>query len=171
MKSLWLSMFASLVLVAAPTHAQSAPTKRLGKFGPWTALLDGGKNGRICYVYAEPASKKGRYSKRGDVFVEVIHAPAEDRRNEVLFIAGYTYKKGGNVRVDIDGRKFVLFTDKDTAWTSGPTKDRDLVRAMRQGLRMVVRGRSWRGTLTTDTYSLKGFTAAHRAISAACNVR
>ena len=33
---------------------------------------------------------------------------------------------------------------------------------------MVVRGVSSRGTQTTDTYSLSGFTAAYRAINTAC---
>ena len=33
---------------------------------------------------------------------------------------------------------------------------------------MVVKGISSAGTKTTDTYSLKGFTAAHAAINSAC---
>ena len=33
---------------------------------------------------------------------------------------------------------------------------------------MVVKGTSSRGTVTTDTYSLRGFTAAYDAISGAC---
>jgi hypothetical protein len=37
-----------------------------------------------------------------------------------------------------------------------------------KGAAMVVVGTSERGTKTTDTYSLKGFTAAYGAISKAC---
>jgi hypothetical protein len=33
---------------------------------------------------------------------------------------------------------------------------------------MVIKGTSSRGTLTTDTYSLAGFTAAYNAIEQAC---
>ena len=47
--------------------------------------------------------------------------------------------------------------------------DRDLVTAMKarcqHGHR---RARSWRGTVTTDTYSLLGFTAAYGTISQTC---
>jgi len=39
---------------------------------------------------------------------------------------------------------------------------------MRAGLTMVVKGTSSRGTLTTDTYSLRGFTAAYDAMQKAC---
>ncbi len=36
---------------------------------------------------------------------------------------------------------------------------------------MIVAGISSRGTLTTDTYSLNGFTAAYDAITRACGVK
>jgi len=42
---------------------------------------------------------------------------------------------------------------------------------MRAGGELVVKGVSTRGTLTTDTYSLKGFTAAWKAINTACDVK
>ena len=42
------------------------------------------------------------------------------------------------------------------------------MRNMRAGANMIVRGKSWRGTNTKDTYSLLGFTAALRAINKAC---
>ena len=41
----------------------------------------------------------------------------------------------------------------------------------RAGAEMVVTGTSWRGTETRDTYSLSGFSAAHKAISTACRVK
>ena len=43
--------------------------------------------------------------------------------------------------------------------------------AMKGGKAMVVKGTSSRGTLTTDTYSLAGFTAAYAAIGKACKVK
>ena len=41
---------------------------------------------------------------------------------------------------------------------------------MKKGNRMVVKGTSSRGTLTTDTFSLKGFTKAYGAIGKACGL-
>ncbi|MFO1120388.1 MAG: invasion associated locus B family protein [Rhodospirillales bacterium] len=46
--------------------------------------------------------------------------------------------------------------------------DRAIVAAMKAGKAMIVRGTSARGTLTTDTYSLSGFSAALAAIDKAC---
>lgn len=170
MKRWCAPIIAGAVLAAAPTQFAAAAPKLIGKFKSWVAVQDGKKRGKTCYVHAEPSSMKGRYKKRGHAFVEVIHVPAENRRNEVLFTSGYTFKADGTVKVDIGGRRFVLYTDKDLAWTASVKDDHALVRAMRRGRRMVVRGRSWRGTLTTDTYSLLGFTAALRVASAACKV-
>jgi len=39
---------------------------------------------------------------------------------------------------------------------------------MIRGAEMVIAGESSRGTQTTDTYSLLGFTAAHEAMNEAC---
>ena len=85
--------------------------------------------------------------------------------------AGYTYRKGDPVDVDVDGKKFALFTDGDTAWSRDAAGDAALVAAMRSGAEMVIKGVSDRGTLTTDRYSLSGFTAAHQAIGKACNIK
>lgn len=171
MKYARISLIAALVLGVAATEGLAQSTKRLGKFGPWVAVQEGKNDTRVCFVYAHPSRQKGRYRKRGFTFVEVIHAPAEDIENDVVLIAGYTCKKNSKVRVNVDGKKFVLVTEKDTALSPGPGVDLSLVDAMKKGRRMVVRGRSSRGTRTADTYSLMGFTAAYRVASAACDVK
>ena len=43
-----------------------------------------------------------------------------------------------------------------------------MVALMKSGDRMIVDGVSAKGTKTKDTYSLKGFTGAYKAISAKC---
>ena len=53
-------------------------------------------------------------------------------------------------------------------WHASPKVNRRIVREMQGGLEMVATGRSKRGTKTVDTYSLRGFTAAYKAISRAC---
>ena len=85
--------------------------------------------------------------------------------------AGYTYRKDSEVIAEIDGQKRSLFTDAATAWGYDAKSDRALVKAMRSGRELVIKGTSSRGTLTRDVYSLSGFTAAHRAINKACGSR
>lgn len=152
--------------------ATSAQAKSLGTFGDWDTVreLEGGKP--ACMMSSIPKKSAGKYSQRGDIFAMITHRPAEKRIGEVGFQAGYTFKKGSNVTVTIDRKKsFQLFTHGDFAWTTDDKMDKAIAAAMRAGSSMVVEGNSTRGTHTTDTYSLKGFTAAMKAINKSCGVK
>ena len=61
-----------------------------------------------------------------------------------------------------------LRSQKDRAWAKDADDRQALVDAMRKGTSLVVQGTSARGTETTDTYSLMGFSKAYEAIGAAC---
>lgn len=147
-----------------------ARAKPVGSFGAWSAYALNEKAGRLCYLSAVPGKSSGKYAKRGDIFMQITHRPPRVR-NEVSVIAGYTYQADSGVEVEIDGKKFELFTSRDTAWSRDAKGDAALVRAMRAGATMIVRGTSSRGTLTTDTYSLAGFTKGHNAITKACGLK
>ena len=158
--------FLTVALAAAPVAAQGV--ERLGDFGDWSAFRfkENGKN--ACYIASQPTKQEGKYSKRGEIYALVTHRPAEGRRDEVSFVAGYSYKPDSAVEVKIGTASQKLFTQEDSAWAVDKDTDVALVKSMIRGNNMVVQGTSSRGTLTTDTYSLKGFTAAYKAIGAAC---
>ena len=101
----------------------------------------------------------------------ITHRPYNKTRNVISVFAGYPYKKASKVKASIDGNSYSLVPEDETAWTSSPTMDATMVAAMRAGKSMILRGVSGRGTRTTDTYSLKGVTAAHNAIGKACGIR
>ncbi len=164
------SLTALLGAMALPPGAQAQGIKRIGDYGDWSAFQFSEDGNPACYMSSEPTKATGDYKKRGDVFAIVTHRPAEKRIGEVSIIAGYSYKKDSSVAVAIGKQNFELFTQDDGAWALDVATDKKLVQAMRKGNRMVVKGTSSRGTLTTDTYSLKGFTKAYRAIGKACGL-
>ena len=86
----------------------------------------------------------------------------------VNFIAGYSFIFGSSVKVSIGKTAFELFTEDDGAWSRDQSSDFKLVNSMKKGNRMIVVGRSSRGTKTTDTYSLSGFTAMKKRIDKEC---
>jgi hypothetical protein len=124
-----------------------------------------GRN-RVCYIAATPLDKQPRNVNRGEVYVNVAHKAGV--RDEVSVVNGYTFENNNVVVVMIDNTEFKLFTKDDTAWTYTKDDDTRLARAMAAGNRMTVKGKSNRGTETTDTYSLSGFTAAKAAMDRAC---
>ncbi len=159
-----------LVLAVLAPGASKAATV-IGTFGDWTAFKGREDGKKVCYIGAEPTKSLGKYKKRGDIYILVTHRPAEKKTGVVSITTGYTYKQGSEVEAAVGAVTFRLFTDRDMAWAYDAKADRALVRAMKAGLNMVIKGTSAKGTKTTDTYSLKGFSAAYRAIGIACGMK
>jgi invasion protein IalB len=169
--SISIVVLAAFAATAFPVSTPAfAAQQNLGSFQDWTAFSDGSEK-RICYIGALPQKAEGKYTIRGDTYVLATHRPGENVFGEISVEAGYTYKPGSEVEVDIDGQTFKLFTQGGNAWAYDEKADRALVEAMKAGRQMIVKGTSSRGTLTTDTYSLAGFTAAYNAINEACGGR
>ena len=143
----------------------------LGVFQDWRAYKTTQAGKALCYMAGEPGKAVGKYKKRGKIYAMVSHRPGAKAFDVVSIHSGYTYKEGSSVTVGIGGGSFTLFTHGDVAWARKASHDRALVGAMRAGRDMVVRGVSSRGTKTTDTYSLLGFSAAYSEISSACRKR
>lgn len=160
-----LSLLFTGILIISTNPAYAG---QLIQSGDWSAHQESEGSSSVCFMVSEPQKKQGKYKKRDMVTLAVTHRPASDSKNVVSIQAGYTYKKDSDVHVKIDAKSFVLFADKDYAFAEDDKSDNQLVKAMIAGSKLIVKGTSSRGTLTTDTYSLKGFTAAYRAIEKAC---
>lgn len=163
------SLALAAILLLAPAASAFAAPGVIGTFGDWTAMTDSSGGKKVCYIGSVPKKAEGKYTSRGDTHVLVTHRPADKVTGEVSVTAGYTYKDKSDVEIEINGKTFKLFTRGGNAWAQNAAADRTLVAAMKAGIDMIVRGTSSRGTLTTDTYSLKGFTAAYDAITKACS--
>ncbi len=170
MTRLYTLILALLTLFAMTHTAQAQSPKTLGQFGSWTAysLDEGGQ--KVCFMSARPQKDEGAYKKRDAISATIAHRPSEKTSNTFSYVAGYTYKPKSDVTVSIDGQTFTLFTDGGTAWAPDQTTDDSLAKATQKGSTMIVTGTSSRGTLTKDTFSLKGSGDAYAAISKACGL-
>jgi hypothetical protein len=141
----------------------------IGTHGVWTAYSYQEDSGVVCYMASEPTKAEGNYTQRGEIFALVTHRPNEDSIDVVSIVAGYPYRENSDVNVQVGSRTFDMFTYGERAWNRDEETDKTMVQSMIRGSTMIVKGTSSRGTLTTDTYSLSGFTAAHRDVTQACN--
>ncbi len=124
---------------------------------------------KTCYIVSFPRKKQGKYTRRDLTYLVVAHRPAERVFGEVSVEAGYDYKPDSVVTAAIDGKNtFKLFTKGGNAWPNNAAADKAFVSAMKQGQSLVLKGTSARGTVTTDTYSLSGFTRALATIDRDC---
>ena len=163
-----LFCFIYIALAGAVSPSVAQIPKDLGGTGKWTAytFMDG-KN-KVCYMASAPVKQQGKYKKRGQPYALITNRLASKSKAEVNFVAGYTFKKDAPVKVTVGNQAFELFSTEGRAWSPDAKADAKLVKAMIRGSRMVVRGVSSRGTKTTDSYSLLGFTATKKLIDRAC---
>jgi hypothetical protein len=165
-------IFAFALAGLIPATALAAKPKALLKNPQhWGAFIVKEDGGNACYMAGKPLRTQPDGVKRGNIWLLVTHRPYRKVHNEVSIYIGYPFKPKSTATVEIDGKKFEMFTDDETAWAADAKTDEALVAAMRAGNKMVVRGLSQRGTDTVDDYSLIGFTKAHEAISDACKVK
>ncbi len=161
-------------LVSASSVAADTPPTLLGSFNDWSAFQASTGQGRTCYVLAKPKSSEPKKAKRDPIYLLISDWPLRKTRSEPEIVPGYVYKEGSTVSAAIGSDKFEFFTKNDgdsgSAWVKEQSDEVSFVEAMKRGSQVVVTGTSQRGTLTHDTYSLSGFSAALDKIHTACGM-
>ena len=132
--------------------------------GKWKFI----KDDSWCYIGSlSIKSDLPNTKKRDDNYILVYKIMGKDE-NIVQIEAGYKYNLDKNITVKIDDTSFNFYSTEDspeTAWTNDDTK---VIYAMKKGMDLLLKGESIRGTITNDTYTLKGFTAAINKLNKDC---
>jgi hypothetical protein len=150
-----------LVVIAGSAAAQVETAERVGTFNDWSAYVANSGNGRLCFAVSQPVETAPTGVNRDAIYFYLSTWPIGNIRNEASIIIGYPFATDSIVTVTIDNTEtFEFFTQNDGAWLRDLGQEQALVVAMQRGIEMIVRGRSQRGTDTTDRYSLRGVTMA-----------
>jgi hypothetical protein len=167
------TLYAATAKKSGPSRksASQSASERLGAVESWTAYTYKEKSGKVCYITSEPQKTEPAGRRRKQPMVMVTHRPGEKVENVVSFVEGYPLKDGSDVSLEIGDAKYDLFTKSDSAWARTAELDKTIVEAMTKGKQAVVKGMPRKGSATTDTYSLAGFTQALALIDKACEVK
>jgi hypothetical protein len=167
MPAMMRALILPLALLAAPVQAQQPAPTTIGTFQDWQAATFTEDGRRVCYAFTRAARSQPAVPNRGEVVLMVTHRAAS--RDQVAVRAGYTYPAGaepaGTVEAAAGNVSLAFFTAGDAAFARGRA---EAVEAFRRGRALRLQGPGPRGGTVTDTFSLMGFSAAHRAISEAC---
>ena len=155
----------------AQTAGDAATPRRIGGAKHWDAYSYAEKGAKVCYMVGRPEKSEPANVKRGRVDAIVTHRPKENALSVVNFDVGYPLKPGADAELDVDGRKFALFGDKDAAWAQDAATDKAVTDALAKGRRATLKASSARGTATSDLYALDGLKDALAAIDKACGVK
>jgi hypothetical protein len=157
--------FAALLACIASAHA--APTL-LGTFEAWEAYKNSDTRGAVCWAVTQPQTKEPAAAKRDPIYFLITSWPKQNISNEPSVVIGYQFKEASEATVQVGSDKFAFFTKADGAWLQSRQDEARLITALRGAGEMTVKGISKRGTLTTDTYSAKGLSAALDKIAEGC---
>lgn len=147
-------------------------TNRVAASTDWSVFVE--DNPKECWGVSAPKqsvnTRDGAVvtAQRGDILLFVFYRPGADVQGQVAFTGGYPFAGGSTVALDVGGTKYELFTEGEWAWPATPQDDAAIVTALKRGSEATVVGRSGRGTITTDSFSLLGFTAAVEEAEARC---
>ncbi|MDS9466565.1 hypothetical protein RGQ15_03100 [Paracoccus sp. MBLB3053] len=162
------TLFAITLSSAALAQGTDSP---IGTAGDWTAFS--ANNPKECWAVSAPKETRNTDSNgnakevtRGDIRLYVAYRPGQS--GEVSFTGGYPFAPDSAVELNIGGQNFKLFTEGESAWAASPSEDTKIVSALRAGSSAIVTGRSARGTVTKDTFSLSGITAMTNKAQESC---
>lgn len=165
--SIRLAVVALLFALFAPGIAQAQNPEYLATHRDWHTFKMVENGSPVCFMATRPTASKGNYTRRGEIALFVTHRPGQASRDVVSLHTGYTYQSNSGAVAKVRSQSFTFFTDGEIAFAHAED-DRRLIDEMKSGADIDIEGTSSRGTLTSDTFSLRGFSAAYDQISAGC---
>ncbi len=165
--ALGLGLFGSLAFSNA---ARAEDPVSLGTFDDWETFTYQSAGAPVCYIYSIPKKTESdkKITKRDPVYFLVTNFTGRKIKGQVSTIIGYPFKESSTVTLNVDDQKFDLYTNGDTAWAAATDVEAQIVKALKTGKSLSIMGTSWKGTVTTDTYSLVGVSKALEKIDTSC---
>lgn len=160
-------------LWAGTAIAQEESENRVAANTDWAVYVESDPS--ECWAVSAPVetlnSRDGNpvTVRRGEIQLIVFYRPSESVTGQVMFAGGYPFASGSTVELKVGDTTFQMFTEGEFAWPATPEDDAKFVAAMKRGSNAIVTGRSGRGTVTQDTFSLLGFTAAVEESASRCS--
>jgi hypothetical protein len=172
MKNFARILTATAVFAAGSMASAQESSNRVAANTDWSVFVEDNPN--ECWGVSAPKetvnSRDGNVVqvRRGDILLFVFYRPGAAVQGQVAFTGGYPFASGSTATLDISGTTFELFTEGEWAWPATPEDDAKIVAAMKRGSGASVTARSGRGTVTKDSFSLLGFTAAVEEAARRC---
>ena len=168
-----LILAAAVILAPAAAFAQAKPVrpgriapnapKSIGKFDDWQAATHTEAGQLVCYAFSRAQSSSPNVPGRGDVVLSVTQRGSG--RDAVAMSAGFAYAQGAEVEMSVDKEELAFYTAARSAFARDGAA---AVKAFIAGSKAIVKSPGPRAVTVSDTFSLRGFTAAYNAVNKAC---
>jgi len=150
-----------------PAQQREGVPASIGRFEDWEAAAFTERGQKVCYAFTRAVASSPAVQGRDEVILVVTHRGRS--RDEVAVRAGYQFPANaeavGTVEAAGGNVTLAFFTAGEAAFA----RDRPAaVAAFERGRSLRLAAPGPRGGTVTDVFSLRGFTAARRAIGEAC---
>ncbi|PJE30383.1 hypothetical protein SAMN06297129_0750 [Pseudooceanicola antarcticus] len=160
------SVAAAIIACAAGAASaqQDVSENQVAAVTDWSVFED--NDPRECWAVSVPKetvnTRDGEVVsvRRSEIQLMAFYRPDASVGGQLAFTGGYPFAEGSVVTIDVDGTSYDLYTEGEWAWPASTEDDGKILASMKAGSEAVLTGRSGRGTVTKDTFSLMGFTAA-----------
>ena len=126
------------------------------------------KDDEYCYIGSIPIETDlPKEKKRGDTYI-LVYRLVGNQDSVIQVEAGYNYKLNKDIIIKIDSTNYKFYTTEDVSDSAWTNDDAKVIFAMKKGLELMITGESSRGTITNDSYTLKGFTSAFDQLTKDC---
>ena len=142
----------------------SAPVS-IGKFGDWQAATHVDAGELSCYAFSRPQSSEPALVGRDNDAVVFTVTERTKLRDTVALSAGFAYAANAEVTVAVGSQKFPFYTSGRSAFARDGGA---VIAAFDRGDSAAVVSPGPKGKDVTDHFRLTGFSAAFKAVLAAC---
>lgn len=153
---------AAAAAAARPAQAATGPggASLVTSYGDWGVYTAQTGRSKICYALSQPQDRLPKNLNRDPAYLFVSFRPAENVKNEVALVLGFTAKENAPAEAAIGNTSYALITKAASAWLKNPAEEGQAISTMARSGTMVVKSQSLRGSSLTDRYSLNGFSKA-----------
>jgi hypothetical protein len=148
---------------ASAATAKPDGPKLIARFDDWIAATHPESGVPVCYAFTRAHSSIPTVAGRGGVVLTVTQRPSG--RDAVAMESGFSFTPDATVTVQADQTGLDFYTSQRAAFARD---GHAAVIAFKASGRAIARSPGPHDATVTDTFSLKGFTAAYEAISKAC---
>jgi hypothetical protein len=147
---------------ARPVQAATGPggASLLTSYGDWGVYTAQAGRSKICYALSQPKDRLPKNVNRDPAYLFVSFRPAENVKNEVALVLGFSAKENGPAEAAVGNASYALITKATNAWLRNPAEEGQAIATMAKSGTVTVKTQSTRGSSLTDRYSLNGFSKA-----------
>ena len=158
-----------LMLILNISNTFAEDLKKIGKYKDWETMVLAETSGKVCFAQSAPVLQAPKKNKR-DARLFVTFRPGEKIKDEISASPGYEFNKNNSV-IAQSGKNKIEFDimQQGFAWIADNKIEKKMIKMMKKGSRLMIKGYNQKGSQTIDHYSLLGFTKAYNSAKKACS--